>query len=101
MIAGAVIQEGEQHLAFFRLGSHNATGSIEAYSILPKPMRPDVSPRFAPSVWVQLTLHEPPTTGENNENSPPADATVRLSAGDLQRVIAGLAALERQLRGAV
>lgn len=100
MIAGAVIQEGEQHLAFFRLGAHNAAGSIEAYSILPKPLTP-YSIKFPPSVWIQLTLHEPPTTGENNENSPPADATVRLSARDLQRVIAGLAALERQLRGVV
>ena len=100
MIAGAVIQEGEQHLAFFRLGAHNAAGSIEVYSILPKPHMP-YSIKFTPSVWVQLTVHEPPTTGENNENSPPADATIRLTATDLQRVIAGLAAFERQLRGAV
>lgn len=100
MIAGAVIQEGEQHLAFFRLGTWQSAGSIEAHSILPKPPTP-YSIKFTPSVWIQLTLHEPPTTGENNENSPPADASVRLSASDLQRVIAGLAALERQLRGAV
>lgn len=100
MIAGAVIQEGEQHLAFFRLGTWQSAGSIEAHSILPKPHVP-YSLKFTPSVWVQLTIHEPPTSGENNENSPAADATVRLSASDLQRVIAGLAALERRLRGAV
>lgn len=101
MIAGAVIQEGEQHLAFFRLGTWQQAGSIEVYSVVPQLLQPNVSPRYTPSRRVQLTVHEPPTTGENNENSPPADATVRLSVSDLQRVIAGLAALERQLRGAV
>lgn len=99
MIA-TVVHDGDQHAAFFRLGTYASGGLIMAHSVRLPPAK-GLSPRFTPQVFIQLALHEPPESGENNQNSPAIEANVRLTAIDLQRVIAGLAALERQLRGAV
>jgi hypothetical protein len=99
MIA-TVVQDGDQHAAFFRLGVHSCIGLIEVHAIRP-PLRTDLSSRHTAPQHVRLTIHEPPACEENNANSPAMEATTRLTLVELQQFIAGLAALERQLRGAV
>lgn len=99
MIA-TVVKDGDQHAAFFRLGAHSSIGLIEVHAIRP-PQRTDLSPRYTASQHVRLTVHEPPACEENNANSPAMEATTRLTLIELQQFIAGLAALERQLRGVV